>query len=167
MSSREALLPPELLRVPEELARVDALLDDPAFFAPFVPYFHPGSGRRARRKQWRTRPRTRPASRAPRRRRPPSGAPPRPGSASPWQDLFLPCAEAHRCDLLACQNIKTTQRSNARVFCLRTDVVEQLTIQAAGVPPPSRVDVALCPVSPWRLGLTTGQGTALLSQGGG
>src|SRR3984885_13303983 len=34
-------LPPEVLRLPEEPARVDALLDDPAFFAPFVPYFHP------------------------------------------------------------------------------------------------------------------------------
>ena len=32
----ESLLPPELLRLPEELARVDALLDDPAFFAPFA-----------------------------------------------------------------------------------------------------------------------------------
>ena len=36
--------PPELLRLPEELARVDALLDDPAFFAPFAPYFHPVLG---------------------------------------------------------------------------------------------------------------------------
>jgi IS5 family transposase len=34
----ESQLPPELLRLPEELARVDALLDDPAFFAPFAPY---------------------------------------------------------------------------------------------------------------------------------
>jgi len=33
----EAVLPPEVLRLPEELARVDALLDDPAFFVPFVP----------------------------------------------------------------------------------------------------------------------------------
>jgi transposase, IS5 family len=41
----ESLLPPELLRVPEELARVDALLDDPAFFAPFAAYFHPVLGR--------------------------------------------------------------------------------------------------------------------------
>lgn len=41
----ESLLPPELLRVPAELARVDALLDDPAFFAPFAPYFHPVLGR--------------------------------------------------------------------------------------------------------------------------
>ena len=41
----EARLPPELLRLPEELARVDALLDDPAFFAPFAPYFHPVLGR--------------------------------------------------------------------------------------------------------------------------
>jgi transposase, IS5 family len=44
-SSWEALLPPELLRLPEELARVDALLDDPAFFAPFAPHFHPVIGR--------------------------------------------------------------------------------------------------------------------------
>jgi hypothetical protein len=41
VSPWESLLPPELLRLPEELARVDALLDDPAFFAPFGPYFHP------------------------------------------------------------------------------------------------------------------------------
>ena len=34
----ESVLPEELLRLPEELARVDALLDDPAFFAPFVPF---------------------------------------------------------------------------------------------------------------------------------
>src|SRR5947209_2311410 len=41
----ESLLPPEVLRLPAELARVDALLDDPAFFAPFAPYFHPVLGR--------------------------------------------------------------------------------------------------------------------------
>jgi transposase, IS5 family len=41
----ESLLPAELLRLPEELARVDALLDDPAFFAPFAPHFHPVLGR--------------------------------------------------------------------------------------------------------------------------
>jgi IS5 family transposase len=35
----EEVLPPELLVLPTELARVDALLDDPAFFAPFVPFF--------------------------------------------------------------------------------------------------------------------------------
>ena len=40
----EGLLPAELLRLPEELARVDALLDDPAFFAPFAPHFHPVLG---------------------------------------------------------------------------------------------------------------------------
>jgi IS5 family transposase len=34
LSSWESRLPPEVLRLPEELARVDALLDDPAFFAP-------------------------------------------------------------------------------------------------------------------------------------
>jgi IS5 family transposase len=31
----EAVLPDELRRLPAELARVDALLDDPVFFAPF------------------------------------------------------------------------------------------------------------------------------------
>ena len=41
----EASLPPELLRLPDDLARVDALLDDVAFFAPFAPYFHPVPGR--------------------------------------------------------------------------------------------------------------------------
>jgi IS5 family transposase len=34
-----------VLRLPEELARVDALLDDPVFFAPFVPFFDPRLGR--------------------------------------------------------------------------------------------------------------------------
>ena len=32
----ELVLPEEVRRLPEELARVDALLDDTAFFAPFV-----------------------------------------------------------------------------------------------------------------------------------
>ena len=41
----ESILPPEVLRLPEELARVDALLDDPVFFAPFVPFFDPRVGR--------------------------------------------------------------------------------------------------------------------------
>jgi IS5 family transposase len=41
----DSVLSPELLRLPEELARVDALLDDPAFFAPFVPFFDPRVGR--------------------------------------------------------------------------------------------------------------------------
>src|SRR6201996_7256834 len=41
----ESLLPAEVLRLAAELARVDALLDDPAFFAPFAPYFHPVLGR--------------------------------------------------------------------------------------------------------------------------
>ena len=41
----EAVLPEEVLRLPEELARVDALLDDAAFFAPFVPFFDPRLGR--------------------------------------------------------------------------------------------------------------------------
>jgi IS5 family transposase len=41
----ETLLPAEVLRLPEELARVDALLDDPAFFAPFAPHFRPVMGR--------------------------------------------------------------------------------------------------------------------------
>jgi hypothetical protein len=33
----ELLLPQEVLRLPAELARVDVLLDDPVFFAPFAP----------------------------------------------------------------------------------------------------------------------------------
>ena len=41
----ETLLPAEVLRLPAELARVDALLDDPAFFAPFAPHFDPRMGR--------------------------------------------------------------------------------------------------------------------------
>jgi transposase, IS5 family len=41
----ESVLPEELQRLPEELVRVDALLDDPAFFAPFVPFFDPRMGR--------------------------------------------------------------------------------------------------------------------------
>jgi len=40
-----SLLPPEVLRLPDDLARVDALLGDPAFFAPFAPHFHPVLGR--------------------------------------------------------------------------------------------------------------------------
>src|SRR6266513_751866 len=44
-SSWESLLPAEVLRLPEELARVDALLDDPSFFATFAPHFHPVLGR--------------------------------------------------------------------------------------------------------------------------
>src|SRR5258708_39378670 len=45
MSLWEAVLPPELLKLPDELARVDALLDDPAFFTPFEPHFDPRIGR--------------------------------------------------------------------------------------------------------------------------
>ena len=41
----ESLLPQEELRLPTELARVDALLDDPAFFAPFVRFSGPLIGR--------------------------------------------------------------------------------------------------------------------------
>jgi transposase, IS5 family len=41
----ESRLPPEVLRLPEDLVRVDALLDDPVFFAPFAPFFHPVLGR--------------------------------------------------------------------------------------------------------------------------
>jgi IS5 family transposase len=41
---RVGLLEP-LLRLPVELARVDALLDDPVFSAPFVPFFDPRIGR--------------------------------------------------------------------------------------------------------------------------
>ncbi len=35
----ESVLPEELLRLPDELARVDALLDDERFFAPLRAYF--------------------------------------------------------------------------------------------------------------------------------
>src|SRR5262245_65854764 len=48
----ESLLPAEVLRLPQELARVDALLDDPVFFAPFVPYFHPVLGRPSTPAEW-------------------------------------------------------------------------------------------------------------------
>ncbi|MEN4476504.1 ISNCY family transposase [Mycolicibacterium cosmeticum] len=41
----EAVLPGELLKLPDELARVDELLDDPVFFAPFVAFFDPRIGR--------------------------------------------------------------------------------------------------------------------------
>src|SRR6476469_4661732 len=41
----EAVLPAELLELPDELARVDALLDDPVFFASFVAFFDPRIGR--------------------------------------------------------------------------------------------------------------------------
>lgn len=41
----ESILPEQVRRLPEELVRVDALLDDPRFFAPFVPHFDPRIGR--------------------------------------------------------------------------------------------------------------------------
>ena len=41
----EAVLPLELLKLPDELARVDVLLDDPVFFAPFAPFFDLRVGR--------------------------------------------------------------------------------------------------------------------------
>ena len=41
----ESLLPAELLVLPVELARVDALLDDPVFFTPFVGFFDDRLGR--------------------------------------------------------------------------------------------------------------------------
>jgi len=41
----ESLLPEEVLRLPAELARVDVLLDDPVFFAPFARFFDPLIGR--------------------------------------------------------------------------------------------------------------------------
>ena len=41
----ESILPEEVRRLPVELARVDALLDDAAFFAPFVPFFDLRIGR--------------------------------------------------------------------------------------------------------------------------
>jgi len=45
----DAILPAEALVMSSELSRVDALLDDPVFFAPFVPYFDARvGGRRSR-----------------------------------------------------------------------------------------------------------------------
>ena len=41
----DAVLPEVLLVLPVELARVDALLDDPVFFEPFAPFFDPTIGR--------------------------------------------------------------------------------------------------------------------------
>jgi IS5 family transposase len=41
----ETRLSAEVLRLPGELARVDALLDDPVFFPPSAPHFHPVMGR--------------------------------------------------------------------------------------------------------------------------
>jgi transposase, IS5 family len=41
----ESVLPEELWRLPQELAGVEAMLDDPAFFAPFVPFFDLRIGR--------------------------------------------------------------------------------------------------------------------------
>src|SRR3954471_6140978 len=41
----EAVLPAELLKLPDEMARVDGLLDDPVFFAPFERFFDPRMGR--------------------------------------------------------------------------------------------------------------------------
>ena len=45
LSLWDAILPRELLVLPDELARVDALLNDPVFFAPFVSYFDARIGR--------------------------------------------------------------------------------------------------------------------------
>jgi transposase, IS5 family len=45
LSLWDAILPPELLVLPGELARVDALLDDPVFFTPFAAFFDPRIGR--------------------------------------------------------------------------------------------------------------------------
>ena len=41
----ETLLPPQALVMPAELVRVDALLDDERFFAPYVEFFHARLGR--------------------------------------------------------------------------------------------------------------------------
>jgi IS5 family transposase len=43
----ETVLPKEALVMPAELTRVDELLDDPAFFLPFSPFFDHYSGRRS------------------------------------------------------------------------------------------------------------------------
>jgi IS5 family transposase len=43
----EPVLPPEALVIAAELAQVDKLLDDRAFFEPFRPFFDPSRGRRS------------------------------------------------------------------------------------------------------------------------
>jgi len=43
----ESVLPKEALVMPDELAKVNDLLDDPVFFEPFRPFFHPTAGRRS------------------------------------------------------------------------------------------------------------------------
>ena len=48
LSLFESVLPVQLLRLPEELARVDVLLDDEVFFEPFAPFFDPRVGLRRR-----------------------------------------------------------------------------------------------------------------------
>ena len=49
----ESILPAELLMLPGELARVDELLDAPAFFAPLVPCSST-RGWVGRRRRWRS-----------------------------------------------------------------------------------------------------------------
>ena len=44
----DSILPPELLVLRVEVGRVDALLDDPLFFAPFAAYFDARLGRPSR-----------------------------------------------------------------------------------------------------------------------
>ena len=44
MSLVESVLPRELSKLPDELARVDVLLDDPVLFGPFEPFFDPRIG---------------------------------------------------------------------------------------------------------------------------
>jgi transposase, IS5 family len=51
-SAWESALPGQVLRLPDDLARVDALLDDPVFFAPFAPHFHPVLGRPSTPVEW-------------------------------------------------------------------------------------------------------------------
>ena len=41
----ESILPDEFRRLPPGLSAIDRLLDDPVFFAPFVPFFDPRRGR--------------------------------------------------------------------------------------------------------------------------
>ena len=45
VSLAEAGWPPVVSKLPDEFARSDSLLDDPAFFTPFVPFFDLRVGR--------------------------------------------------------------------------------------------------------------------------
>jgi IS5 family transposase len=48
----DAILPEQCRSLPAGLAEIDELLDDPRFFDPFRPFFHPSRGRRSIPMEW-------------------------------------------------------------------------------------------------------------------